>query len=43
MFNPKGYYTAIGYTGILPDGSRMTFPTFEEYREYLRELLSEAA
>ena len=26
MFIPKGYYTSQGYTGFLPDGSRMAFP-----------------
>ena len=38
MFNPKGFYTASGYVGFLPDGSRMIFPTFGEYRDYVREL-----
>jgi hypothetical protein len=30
MFIPRGYYTAQGYTGYLPDGSRMAFPTHVE-------------
>ena len=37
MFSPKGYYTAQGYTGFLPDGSRMCFPTQDEYLEYVEE------
>ena len=43
MFIPKGYYTGAGYTGILPDGSRMTFPTMEEYCEFVREQRDDAA
>ena len=27
MFNPKGYTTFQGYTGFLPDGRRICFPT----------------
>ena len=38
MFIPKGYYTSQGYTGFLPDGSRMAFPTQEEYIDYVEEL-----
>ena len=38
MFNPKGYYTSQGYTGFLPDGGRMAFPTQDEYLDFLREL-----
>ena len=38
MFIPKGFYTSQGYVGFLPDGSRMIFPTSEEYAEYVREL-----
>ena len=37
MFRPKGYYTSNGYVGFLPDGSRMSFPTQDEYEEYVRE------
>ena len=37
MFTPKGYYTADGYVGFLPDGSKLCFPTSDEYVEYLRE------
>ena len=37
MFAPKGYYTSQGFVGILPDGTRMFFPTAEEYYEYLEE------
>lgn len=43
MINPKGYYTHQGYTGILPDGRRIPFPTLTEYMEYLRELELEEA
>jgi len=37
MFTPKGYYTADGYVGYLPDGSKLYFPTSDEYIEYVRE------
>jgi len=43
MFNPKGYYTSQGYTGFLPDGSRMAFPTQDEYLDYIEETLDSAA
>lgn len=43
MFTPKGYYTAQGYTGFLPDGSRMAFPTQDEYLEYVEESRAAAA
>lgn len=42
MFNPKGYYTSQGYTGFLPDGARMSFPTQDEYLDFVRELLDAA-
>lgn len=42
MFIPRGYYTSQGYTGFLPDGSRMAFPTQEEYIDYVEELHSAA-
>ena len=38
MFTPRGFFTSDGYVGFLPDGSRMIFPTSEEYAEYVREL-----
>ena len=38
MFHPKGYYTGQGYTGFLPDGRRMAFPTQDEYLDFVREL-----
>lgn len=38
MFNPKGYYTNHGYTGFLPDGRRISFPTLDEYIDYVREI-----
>ena len=37
MFIPKGYYTSQGYTGFLPDGSRMAFPTHNEYLYYVED------
>lgn len=37
MFAPKGYHTSQGFTGFLPDGRRMAFPTQDEYLDYLRE------
>ena len=43
MFTPKGYYTHQGYTGFLPDGSRMVFPTQDEYLDFMDELLDGAA
>ena len=38
MFTPRGYYTSNSYIGFMPDGSRMRFPTLQEYLEYLNEL-----
>ena len=43
MFIPKGYTTRQGYTGFLPDGRRMVFPTQDEYFDYIREWLAGAA
>ena len=43
MFAPKGYHTSQGYTGFLPDGSRMVFPTQDEYLDFMDELLDGAA
>jgi len=43
MFTPKGYYTSQGYTGFLPDGSRMAFPTQDEYLDYVEETRDAAA
>lgn len=37
MIAPRGFYTGNGYVGFLPDGSRMAFPTYDEYVDYLRE------
>lgn len=37
MFNPRGYFTPEGYVGFLPDGSRLYFPTYDEYMEYVEE------
>ena len=43
MFTPRGYYTQNGYTGFLPDGRRISFPTMDEYVDFLRELQADAA
>ena len=43
MFKPKGYSTSQGYTGFLPNGRRMAFPTQDEYLEFLSELEEESA
>jgi len=43
MFHPTGYYTSQGYTGFLPGGHRMSFPTQEEYLDFVRELTEAAA
>ncbi len=43
MFTPKGYTTHQGYTGFLPGGGRMVFPTQDEYLEYIREWSDDAA
>ena len=37
MFTPRGFYTANGYVGFLPDGSRIMFATYDEYMDYIRE------
>ena len=38
MFNLKGYFTSDGYVGFLPDGSRLYFPPYDEYVEYMEEV-----
>ena len=38
LFRPAGYTTNQGYIGFLPDGSKMFFPTSDEYYEYVDEL-----
>lgn len=35
MFRPTGYTTNQGFIGFLPDGSKMFFPTSNEYYEYV--------
>lgn len=40
MFNLKGYFTSDGYVGFLPDGSRLYFPTYDEYVEYMEEVVA---
>ena len=37
MFKPRGYYTSNGFLGFLPAGTRMMFPTYAEYVDYLAE------
>ena len=38
MFRPTGYTTNQGFIGFLPDGSKMFFPTSNEYFEYVDDL-----
>ena len=37
MFTPRGYFTQDGYIGFLPDGTKLHFPTYDEYIEYVEE------
>ncbi len=39
MFTPRGFYTSNGYVGVLPDGSRIMFATYDEYLDYISEML----
>ena len=43
MFRPSGYTTNQGFIGFMPDGSRMFFPTSDEYYDYIEELTESAA
>ena len=36
-FQPRGFLTNDGYVGFLPDGRRLTFPTYDEYLEFVTE------
>ena len=36
-FCPKGFFTNDGYVGFLPDGRKLSFPTYDEYMEYITE------
>lgn len=38
MFRPTGYTTNQGFIGFLPNGSKMFFPTSNEYFEYVDDL-----
>ena len=38
MFTPKGFFTPDGYVGFLPDGTKLRFPTYDEYVEYVEEV-----
>jgi len=38
MFRPRGYTTGQGFMGFMPDGSRMFFPTADEYFDYIYEM-----
>ena len=38
MFTPRGYFTQEGYIGFLPDGTKLYFPTYDEYIEYVEEV-----
>ncbi len=35
VFRPKGFFTSDGYVGFLPDGRRLSFPTYDEYLEFI--------
>ena len=37
VFRPKGFFTSDGYVGFLPDGRRLSFPTYEEYLEFISD------
>ena len=37
MANLSGYPVPAGYIGILEDGTKMLFPTEEEYVEHMKE------
>lgn len=37
MAEPKGYPVPAGYIGILEDGTKMLFPTEDEYLERINE------
>ena len=37
-FQPKGFFTNDGYVGFLPDGRRLSFPTYTEYLEYVADM-----
>lgn len=37
MFTPRGFCTSNGFLGFLPNGSRMMFPTYTEYVDFLEE------
>ena len=43
MFRPGGYTTNQGFIGFMPDGSKMAFPTADEYYEYVEELRESAS
>ena len=36
-FQPKGFFTSDGYVGFLPDGRRLSFPTLDEYLEFISD------
>ena len=36
-FRPRGFFTGNGYVGFLPDGRRLSFPTYSEYLELIEE------
>ena len=38
MFRPCGYTTGQGFIGLLPDGTKMFFPTTAEYYEFIEEM-----
>lgn len=38
---PYGYYVNGDYIGVLPDGTKMKFPSEAEYEEYLNDILED--
>ena len=36
-FRPTGFFTNDGYVGFLPDGRRLSFPTYAEYLEFVAD------
>ena len=37
-FQPKGFFTNDGYVGFLPDGRKLSFPTYAEYLEFVADM-----
>lgn len=43
MFRPSGYSVGSCYIGMLPGKRRMSFPTEQEYLDYVRSLDEEGS